>query len=87
MDYIEITEEILDVNKISQMVTDPSCGAVSIFVGKLIFILIFLKPLSKYYKTYYTTFLECRHLSQYLVLTIKMIHVYSIYTQLIYTDA
>lgn len=34
MDYIEITDEILDVNKISQMVTDPSCGAVSIFVGK-----------------------------------------------------
>lgn len=33
MDYIEITEKILDVNKISQMVTDPSCGAVSIFVG------------------------------------------------------
>lgn len=33
MDYIEITEEILDVNKISQMVTDQSCGAISIFVG------------------------------------------------------
>uniref|UniRef100_K1PRU4 Molybdopterin synthase catalytic subunit n=1 Tax=Magallana gigas TaxID=29159 RepID=K1PRU4_MAGGI len=33
MDYIEITDEILDVNEISQMVTDPSCGAISIFVG------------------------------------------------------
>lgn len=33
MDYIEITDEILDVNKISHMVTDPSCGAISIFVG------------------------------------------------------
>lgn len=33
MDYIEITDEILDVNEISQMVTDPSCGAVSIFFG------------------------------------------------------
>lgn len=37
MDYIEITDEILDVNEISQMVTDPSCGAISIFVGKWIF--------------------------------------------------
>lgn len=33
MDVIEITEGVLDVNNISQMVTDPSCGAVSIFVG------------------------------------------------------
>lgn len=33
MDFIEITEGVLDVNNISQMVTDPSCGAVSIFVG------------------------------------------------------
>ncbi|XP_061174382.1 molybdopterin synthase catalytic subunit-like [Saccostrea echinata] len=33
MDFIEITEKKLDVNNISQMVTDPSCGAISIFVG------------------------------------------------------
>lgn len=33
MDFIEITEEKLDISKISGMVTDPSCGAVSIFVG------------------------------------------------------
>lgn len=53
MDYIEITDEILDVNKISHMVTDPSCGAISIFVGKWIFFLnFFLKPLSKHYKPY-----------------------------------
>lgn len=33
MNILKLTEDKLDVNKITELVTHESCGAVSIFVG------------------------------------------------------
>lgn len=33
MNFIRLAKEKLDINSISELVTDESCGAVSIFVG------------------------------------------------------
>ncbi|XP_076034038.1 molybdenum cofactor synthesis 2B [Oratosquilla oratoria] len=33
MDYLKLTNDVLDVGKISSEVSDPGCGAVSLFVG------------------------------------------------------
>lgn len=33
MNFIELTQQKLDINKISELVTDECCGAVSLFVG------------------------------------------------------
>lgn len=33
MNFVKLTDEKLDINSISELVTDESCGAVSIFVG------------------------------------------------------
>ncbi|KAK3098543.1 hypothetical protein FSP39_020482 [Pinctada imbricata] len=33
MDHIDIVEDKLDVNHITNLVTSPSCGAVSMFIG------------------------------------------------------
>ena len=33
MNFIKLTKEKLDINSISELVTDERCGAVSIFVG------------------------------------------------------
>lgn len=33
MNFIHLTEQKLDVNAISERVTDESCGAISLFVG------------------------------------------------------
>lgn len=33
MNFIHLTEQKLDVNEISERVTDESCGAISLFVG------------------------------------------------------
>lgn len=33
MNFLQLTEEKLDVNKVTDLVSHESCGAVSIFVG------------------------------------------------------
>ncbi|KAJ8304702.1 hypothetical protein KUTeg_018285 [Tegillarca granosa] len=33
MDHVEITESVLDVKHVSDLVTSPSCGAISVFIG------------------------------------------------------
>lgn len=33
MNFIKLTKEKLDINSISELVTDERCGAISIFVG------------------------------------------------------
>jgi len=36
MDHVSITEDRIDANQVSSLVTDPSCGAISMFIGKLL---------------------------------------------------
>lgn len=33
MDHIKLTQEVLSVDEVTRLVTDPGCGAVSLFVG------------------------------------------------------
>lgn len=33
MNHVEITESVLDVKHVSDLVTSPSCGAISVFIG------------------------------------------------------
>ena len=33
MDFIKLTHEVLSVEEASSLVTHPSCGAVSLFIG------------------------------------------------------
>lgn len=33
MDHIKLTREVLSTGEVADAVTDPSCGAVSLFVG------------------------------------------------------
>ena len=36
MDFVDVVEEKLKVDEIIDSVSSPSCGAVSVFVGKLV---------------------------------------------------
>lgn len=33
MDYIKLTKEVLSVEEATSLVTHPSCGAISLFIG------------------------------------------------------
>lgn len=33
MDYVKLTQDVLSVEEVTSLITDPSCGAISLFVG------------------------------------------------------